>query len=217
VNSEKSLQKAVANQPISVAIEAGGRAFQLYSSGIFTGTCGTALDHGVAAVGYGTEDGKDYWIVRNSWGSSWGESGYIRMERNIQSTDGKCGIAIEPSYPLKTGANPPNPGPTPPAPVPPTPPSSVCDSYYTCPASTTCCCIFEYGKECFAWGCCPLEGASCCDDHYSCCPHDYPVCNTRRGTCSATKDSPLSVKALKRIMATRTGVRRAEDGMKSSA
>ncbi|XP_047062861.1 oryzain alpha chain-like [Lolium rigidum] len=217
VNSEKSLQKAVSNQPISVAIEAGGRAFQLYSSGIFTGTCGTALDHGVAAVGYGTEDGKDYWIVRNSWGSSWGESGYIRMERNIQSTDGKCGIAIEPSYPLKTGANPPNPGPTPPAPVPPTPPSSVCDSYYTCPASTTCCCIFEYGKECFAWGCCPLEGASCCDDHYSCCPHDYPVCNTRRGTCSATKDSPLSVKALKRIMATRTGARRAEDGMKSSA
>ncbi|KAL9680515.1 hypothetical protein QQ045_018394 [Rhodiola kirilowii] len=50
----------VANQPIAVAIEAGGRAFQLYQSGVFTGTCGTALDHGVAAVGYGTDNGKDY-------------------------------------------------------------------------------------------------------------------------------------------------------------
>jgi len=211
-NSEKSLQKAVANQPISVAIEAGGRAFQLYKSGIFTGTCGTALDHGVAAVGYGTENGKDYWLVRNSWGTVWGEAGYIRMERNIKASSGKCGIAVEPSYPLKTGANPPNPGPTPPSPVPPTPPSSVCDDYYTCPASTTCCCIYEYRNECFSWGCCPLEGASCCDDHYSCCPHDYPVCDTRRGTCSMTKDSPLSVKAIKRILATPTG-----EGKKSSA
>ncbi|CAM8954361.1 unnamed protein product [Rhodiola kirilowii] len=50
----------VANQPIAVVIEAGGRAFQLYQSGVFTGTCGTALDHGVAAVGYGTDNGKDY-------------------------------------------------------------------------------------------------------------------------------------------------------------
>nr|BAJ85145.1 predicted protein [Hordeum vulgare subsp. vulgare] len=106
VNSEKSLQKAVANQPISVAIEAGGRAFQLYKSGIFTGTCGTALDHGVAAVGYGTENGKDYWLVRNSWGSVWGEDGYIRMERNIKASSGKCGIAVEPSYPTKTARTP---------------------------------------------------------------------------------------------------------------
>ncbi|KAG8066470.1 hypothetical protein GUJ93_ZPchr0004g39587 [Zizania palustris] len=182
-NSEQSLQKAVANQPVSVAIEAGGRAFQLYSSGIFTGTCGTALDHGVAAVGYGTENGKDYWIVRNSWGKSWGESGYVRMERNINATSGKCGIAIEPSYPVKNGENPPNPGPTPPSPSPPPPTPTVCDSYYNCPASTTCCCIYEYGQYCFAWGCCPLEGATCCDDHYSCCPHDYPICNVQQGTC----------------------------------
>ncbi|KAH9610449.1 hypothetical protein KSS87_009594 [Heliosperma pusillum] len=201
-NDEKALQKAVANQPVSVAIEAGGRAFQLYKSGVFTGSCGTQLDHGVVAVGYGTsEDGKDYWIVRNSWGADWGENGYIRMERNIASKTGKCGIAIEPSYPIKTSKNPPNPGPSPPSPPP--SPQVVCDSYSSCPSSTTCCCVFQYGSTCYAWGCCPLESASCCDDHVSCCPHDYPVCNSVQGTCSASKNSPFSVKALKRIPAKR--------------
>ncbi|XP_047334005.1 low-temperature-induced cysteine proteinase-like [Impatiens glandulifera] len=199
VNDEKALQKAVANQPISVAIEAGGREFQLYESGVFTGKCGTALDHGVAAVGYGTEHGQDYWIVRNSWGSSWGENGYIRLQRNVPKTGtGKCGIAMEASYPIKGSQNPPNPGPSPPSPI---KPPSVCDSYYSCPESSTCCCVYEYGNYCYAWGCCPLEGATCCDDHYSCCPHDYPVCNVYSGTCLMSKDNPLGVKAMKRIEA----------------
>ncbi|KAG5230857.1 cysteine proteinase RD21a [Salix suchowensis] len=198
VNDETALTKAVANQPISVAIEAGGRSFQFYESGIFTGQCGTNLDHGVAAVGYGTEKGKDYWIVRNSWGKSWGESGYLRMERNIASPAGKCGIAVEPSYPIKKGQNPPNPGPSPPSPV---KPPSVCDNYFSCPDSSTCCCIFDYGQYCFAWGCCPLEGATCCDDHYSCCPHDYPVCNVNEGTCLTSKSNPFGVKALRRTPA----------------
>ncbi|CAN8287612.1 unnamed protein product [Cochlearia groenlandica] len=197
-NSEASLKKALAHQPISVAIEAGGRAFQLYSSGVFVGTCGTELDHGVVAVGYGTEDGKDYWIVRNSWGNKWGESGYIKLERNIAEPSGKCGIAMEASYPLKKGQNPPNPGPTPPSPV---QPPNKCDKYYTCAAADTCCCVFKYGKYCFAWGCCPYEGATCCDDNSSCCPHNYPVCDTNRGTCLMSKNSPLSVKALKRTPA----------------
>ncbi|KAL5847347.1 hypothetical protein ACOSQ3_010871 [Xanthoceras sorbifolium] len=199
VNDEKALQKAVANQPVSVAIEGGGRAFQFYESGVFTGTCGTALDHGVAAVGYGTENGVDYWLVRNSWGNSWGESGYIKMERNLVGTGtGKCGIAMEASYPIKKGQNPPNPGPSPPSPI---KPPTVCDSYYTCPESNTCCCVYEYGNYCFAWGCCPLEAATCCDDHYSCCPHDYPVCNVRQGTCLTSKNNPLGVKALRRTPA----------------
>ncbi|GKC60724.1 low-temperature-induced cysteine proteinase-like protein [Tanacetum coccineum] len=201
VNDEYALQNAAANQPITVAIEGGGRDFQFYTSGVFTGSCGTQLDHGVVVVGYGTEDGKDYWIVRNSWGAEWGESGYIRMERNINDKKGKCGIAMEASYPIKSGLNPPNPGPSPPAPV---TPEVVCDSYSTCPQSTTCCCIYNYRGSCFAWGCCPLEGASCCDDHYSCCPHDYPICNTRRRTCSQSKNSPLEINALKRILATPT-------------
>ncbi|KAG2552792.1 hypothetical protein PVAP13_9KG484800 [Panicum virgatum] len=103
-NDEKSLQKAVAHQPVAVAIEAGGREFQLYESGVFTGRCGTSLDHGVVAVGSGTEDGgQDYWLVRNSWGAGWGEAGYIRMARNVSARAGKCGIAMEASYPVKTG------------------------------------------------------------------------------------------------------------------
>ncbi|EPS63305.1 hypothetical protein M569_11479, partial [Genlisea aurea] len=199
VNDEKSLKKAVANQVVSVAIEASGRDFQFYESGIFTGKCGTELDHGVNVVGYGTEKNVDYWIVRNSWGDSWGEKGYIRMQRNVKSASGLCGITSEPSYPVKNGENPPNPGPSPPSPV---KPPSVCDEYYTCPASSTCCCVYEFYNECFEWGCCPLESASCCDDHYSCCPHEYPVCNVYAGTCSTSKGSPLGVKLMKRIPAT---------------
>ncbi len=85
--------------------------------GVFTGECGTDLDHGVLVVGYGTEHGLDYWIVKNSWGSYWGERGYLRMQRNIEANSfGLCGINIEPSYAIKTSPNPPNPGPTPPSP-----------------------------------------------------------------------------------------------------
>jgi len=148
---------------------------------VFTSTCGTQLDHGVTLVGYGSESGKDYWIVKNSWGKSWGEKGFIRLQRNIEgASTGMCGIAMEASYPVKKGSNPPNPGPSPPSPV---KPPTVCDNYYSCPESNTCCCMYDFGGYCYAWGCCPLNSATCCDDHYSCCPNDHPVCDLDAQTC----------------------------------
>ncbi|XP_065856878.1 senescence-specific cysteine protease SAG39-like [Euphorbia lathyris] len=98
-NDEAALMKAVANQPIAVAIDASGSEFQFYSSGIFTGSCGTELDHGVTAVGYGSSSGMNYWLVKNSWGSQWGEEGYIRMQKDIDANEGLCGIAMQASYP----------------------------------------------------------------------------------------------------------------------
>lgn len=100
-NEENSLQAAVAQQPVSVAIDAGSPEFQLYSEGIFDGPCGRDLNHGVTAVGYGEDSRKKYWLVKNSWGTDWGESGYIRMLRDSRHKQGTCGIAMKPSYPLK--------------------------------------------------------------------------------------------------------------------
>lgn len=105
-NDENALIKAIAHQPVSVAIEASARDFQFYTGGIFSGSCGSDLDHGVAAVGYGSRNGTDYIIVKNSWGKAWGERGYIRMQRNTGNAEGLCGINKMASYPLKTKPNP---------------------------------------------------------------------------------------------------------------
>ena len=98
VDSEKALLAAVAQNPVSVAIQANHLSFQLYKKGVYTGNCGTNLDHGVLAVGYGAEDSKDYFKVKNSWGGSWGQSGYIKIAR-IGDGHGKCGIQMAASFP----------------------------------------------------------------------------------------------------------------------
>ncbi|XP_074557118.1 zingipain-1-like [Curcuma longa] len=102
--NETSLQKEVANQPVSVIIDAS--EIQFYDSGIFSSEfCGIVLNHGATIVGYGTANGTDYWIVKNSWGENWGESGYIRMKRNVARASGTCGIARSPSLPIIERAN----------------------------------------------------------------------------------------------------------------
>ncbi len=95
---EDQLLAAVAKGPVSVAIDAS--AVQHYKSGIITSGCGSQLNHAVLVVGYGTDLGIDYWLVKNSWGSHWGEGGYVRIERGTGTGDGRCGIAVVPVYPV---------------------------------------------------------------------------------------------------------------------
>lgn len=101
-NNQQDLAAAVAQQPVSIAIEADTKVFQLYESGVITGdSCGTNLDHGVLIVGYGTENGQDYWLVKNSWSSQWGDGGYVKIGKSDSTNDiGVCGIASTPSYPI---------------------------------------------------------------------------------------------------------------------
>ena len=101
-NNQLSLKESVFGGPVSIAIEADTRVFQFYSGGIITSdSCGTNLDHGVLIVGYGEENGQKYWLVKNSWGSSWGEAGYVRIARTESTNDvGICGVAAQPSFPV---------------------------------------------------------------------------------------------------------------------
>lgn len=96
VKDENSMLQAILVTSLGVAIQADQREFQMYKSGVLDFECGTDLDHAVTVEGYGTEDGKDYWLVRNSWGSSWGENGYIKMARGKNL----CGISQSVVYPI---------------------------------------------------------------------------------------------------------------------
>ena len=104
-NNERLLMRAVAQQPVSVAIQANISSFRFYMSGVYQDPdCGDLLDHGVLIVGYGTDyfQGLDYWIVKNSWTSNWGDEGYIKILRNYKKyegdSSGMCGIAMQPSF-----------------------------------------------------------------------------------------------------------------------
>ena len=102
-NNQLDLKAAVALGPVSIAVEADTKIFQFYSGGVVTdiALCGQNLDHGVLIVGYGVENGLKYWLVKNSWGEGWGESGYIKLGRSDSMNDaGVCGVAKQASFPL---------------------------------------------------------------------------------------------------------------------
>jgi len=101
-NDQIGLMAAVAKGPVSIAIEADTRIFQSYSGGVITSSsCGTNLDHGVLIVGYGLENGIEYWLVKNSWGTTWGDNGYVKIARSESENDpGICGVAMQPSFPI---------------------------------------------------------------------------------------------------------------------
>lgn len=107
-NSDSAMMTVLSQQPVSIAIEADQAAFQLYKSGVFTGSCGTKLDHGVLLVGYGTMSGTDYYILKNSWASSWGSNGYMYIGRGNDPATGKpynggagqCGLLMQGVYPV---------------------------------------------------------------------------------------------------------------------
>lgn len=171
---ERKLLQAVAKQPVSVGICGSDRLFQLYTVGLFSGPCSNSLDHAVLIVGYDSADGKDYWIIKNSWGRSWGMDGYMHMLRNTGNSPGMCGINLLASYPVKTSPNPP-PSP-PPGPV-------RCNIFTYCSSGETCCCAWSFLGMCFKYKCCGAESAVCCKDRVHCCPHNYPVCDITRNLC----------------------------------
>jgi C1A family cysteine protease len=96
--SGAQLKAAIATGPTSIAIEADQSVFQQYKSGVIAndGSCGESLDHAVLAIGYGTEGGKDYILVRNSWGTVWGDNGLVKLE--VGSDSCACGCVDQPSH-----------------------------------------------------------------------------------------------------------------------
>ena len=94
---EHELAQAICDVgPVGVAINASGAGFQLYSGGVYVNTkCGTSVNHAVLAVGYGVDNGQDYFLVKNSWGTGWGVNGYVEMARNRNNM---CSIASYPAY-----------------------------------------------------------------------------------------------------------------------
>ncbi|MCO5568297.1 hypothetical protein L7F22_021996 [Adiantum nelumboides] len=148
---ESALLCAVARQPVSIALNGDAFDFQLYGGGIYDGRCSSSessIDHAILVVGWGVSDGVQYWIAKNSWGTSWGSNGYIYLVRGTGSRRGICGMYYQSSYPVysQTALS-----FRPPLSTPPPLSNMLPRSSLRCPPQ----------------GCCGSE------DHHSCCPSDY--------------------------------------------
>lgn len=97
-DSASQLKAALSKRPVSIAIQADQTPFINYKSGVITSGCGTSLDHGVLAVGFGTLNGQEFFLVKNSWGADWGDKGYVRIST---ASSNVCGILSMPSYPTE--------------------------------------------------------------------------------------------------------------------
>lgn len=147
-NDASALKKALAHQPVSVAICASP-ALQFYESGVVSdNACCQELNHGVLAVGYAegkatNGDAPPHWIIKNSWGHNWGEDGYFRLTKESSNREGACGILKASSYPTKeSNSNPEIP--------------EVCGifGFTECPLHQSCICNFSFfNLFCFSWGC----------------------------------------------------------------
>ncbi|KAJ9565977.1 hypothetical protein OSB04_001943 [Centaurea solstitialis] len=205
---------AAAKQPVTIGIDGAARDFQLYTGGIYNGECSSDpynMDHAVLVVGYGSQDGEDYWIVKNQWGTYWGMEGYILMKRNTDIKNGVCGMYNDAIYPVSSVPTPPGPPPPPsppspphppPSPPPPAPPApSKCGEFVYCSAEETCCCIFEVYNFCLIHGCCGYTNGVCCKGSAACCPSDYPICDVQDGYCFKKSGDTFGVAAKKRHLA----------------
>jgi hypothetical protein len=188
--------------PFAIAVDAGSPLWYHYEGGIVKSCCKRALEHAPTVVGWGVDAGEPYWIVRNSWGPTWGEEGYIRLELG---TD-QCGITQYPSMPCvckgcstqtcaKPAPWPPNPTPIPPPPPPPSPPATAqkCNAVgksvaYTCSMSDPLCCSAQDNTS-GTTHCCPGASPVCCHlgDSDWCCAGDETCSTTTKHQCQSCK------------------------------
>ena len=178
---------AVALGPVSVAIEADKPAFQHYRNGTFDAPCGAKLDHGVLLVGYTA----DAFIVKNSWGPTWGDRGFIAMKRGVTEVNatvpGICGIAIQASYPsVAKGAPLPVPSKTDPKTKPALPCNCTAACTHTCGAFGMTCCGNGLDCDCSSLSACPKCGPPA-PPPYSACGQG---CATDKLECVSTQGVP---------------------------
>eukprot|EP00746_Dinoflagellata_sp_MGD_P015761 gnl/MRDRNA2_/MRDRNA2_135198_c0_seq1.p1 gnl/MRDRNA2_/MRDRNA2_135198_c0~~gnl/MRDRNA2_/MRDRNA2_135198_c0_seq1.p1 ORF type:complete len:533 (-),score=80.71 gnl/MRDRNA2_/MRDRNA2_135198_c0_seq1:9-1607(-) len=170
-NDEMQLAAAIELGPVVVSIEGYQPSFQNYRSGVYDGPCGVKLDHGVLAVGFTA----DAYIVKNSWGTGWGEQGYIRMKRGT-NVSGICGIAMDASYVVKARSPaPPVPPPTP-GPKPPLPCNCTVSCINTCKQLGLACCAATGGCHCLSPASCPACNPHPNSNAYHECSSSTPSC-----------------------------------------